>query len=140
VVYALLPQYRAFHLFDFRRVSKALTLDILRLSVPSAIATVAVMTGFMFFAWIVARLDALAPIGVAVATCGVTEAINSAATTDVVGVLKLTFTACLAFGTSTATLVSQSLGERDPDKATRFGWASVRLGLVIFGVLGFCEG
>jgi len=57
-----------------------------------------------------------------------------------VGVLKLTFTACLAFGTSTATLVSQSLGERDPDKAARFGWASIRLGLVIFGLLGLCEG
>jgi Na+-driven multidrug efflux pump len=98
------------------------------------------MTGFMLFVWIVARLDALAPIGVAQSACGSTEAVNGAATTDVVGVLKLTFTACLAFGTSTATLVSQSLGERDPDKATRFGWASVRLGLLLFGILGFCEG
>jgi putative MATE family efflux protein len=140
VIYAALPAYRSYHLFNLRRASRSLTSDILRLSIPSAVATVAVMTGFMLFAYIVARLDALAPIGVAVATCGVTEAINSAATTDVVGVLKLTFTACLAFGTSTATLVSQSLGERDPDKASRFGWASVRLGLVLFGILGFCEG
>ena len=58
------------------------------------------------------------------------EAVNSAATTVIVGILKLTFTACLAFGTSTATLVSQSLGEGNPDKAARFGWVSVRLGLV----------
>ena len=58
----------------------------------------------------------------------------------IVAVLKLTFTACLAFGTSTATLVSQSLGAGDPDKAARFGWASVRLGLGIFAVVGFLEG
>jgi Na+-driven multidrug efflux pump len=54
--------------------------------------------------------------------------------------LKLTFTACLAFGTSTATLVSQSLGEGDPKRAEHFGWVSVRLGLIIFGVVGLLEG
>ena len=68
------------------------------------------------------------------------EAVNSAATTVIVGILKLTFTACLAFGTSTATLVSQSLGEGRPDKAERFGWVSVSLGLMIFGVVGLLEG
>ncbi len=140
IIYALLPDYRGFRLFDLRRFSRSTTLDILRLSIPSAIATIAVMTGFALFVWIVAKLDAIAPAGVAESTCGVTEAVNGAATTDVVGVLKLTFTACLAFGTSTATLVSQSLGERDPEKATKFGWASVRLGLVLFGILGLCEG
>jgi multidrug resistance protein, MATE family len=138
--YALLPEYRGFRLFDLRRFSKGITYDILRLSIPSAIATIAVMTGFMLFVWIVAKLDAIAPAGVAESACGMTEAVNGAATTDVVGVLKLTFTACLAFGTSTATLVSQSLGARDPDRATKFGWASVRLGLVIFGILGLLEG
>jgi len=71
---------------------------------------------------------------------GRAEAVNSAATMVIVGILKLTFTACLAFGTSTATLVSQSLGHRDPERAARFGWASVRLGLVIFGVVGLLEG
>jgi multidrug resistance protein, MATE family len=138
--YALLPSVRGFRLFDFRRFSKATTYDILRLSVPSAIATIAVMTGFGLFAWIVARLDAIAPAGTTESACGVAEAVNGAATMDVIGVLKLTFTACLAFGTSTATLVSQSLGARDPDRATKFGWASVRLGLVIFGVVGLFEG
>jgi putative MATE family efflux protein len=135
--YALLPEYRAFRPFDISRINKRITFDILRLSVPSAVATVAVMTGFMLFVWIVSRLDAMSGAGTGE---GLTEAVNGAATTDVVGVLKLTFTACLAFGTSTATLVSQSLGERDPDKASRFGWASVRLGLLLFGILGFCEG
>ncbi|MGH7269266.1 MAG: MATE family efflux transporter, partial [Polyangiaceae bacterium] len=39
-----------------------------------------------------------------------------------------------------ATLIGQSLGRRDPDEAGRWGWASVRLGLVVFGVIGLCEG
>src|SRR5262249_4929341 len=94
VGYALLPRYQGFRLFDFRRFSKGITLDVLRLSIPSAIATIAVMTGFMLFVWIVARLDALLPLAVEPSACGGTEAVNGAATTDVVGVLKLTFTAC----------------------------------------------
>jgi Na+-driven multidrug efflux pump len=103
------------------------------------VATLAVMTGFALFSMIVSKLDQAAG-SLAVAGSGSSEAVNSAATMLIVGILKLTFTACLAFGTSTATLVSQSLGEANPDKAERFGWVSVRLGLIIFGVVGLCEG
>jgi Na+-driven multidrug efflux pump len=71
---------------------------------------------------------------------GKAEAVNGAATMVIVGVLKLTFTACLAFGTSTATLVSQCLGSGQKDDAEAFGWTSVKLGLVIFGVVGLLEG
>jgi Na+-driven multidrug efflux pump len=100
------------------------------------------MTGFALFSMIVSRLDTLTGAQVLAGNCpgGRGEAVNGAATMVIVGILKLTFTACLAFGTSTATLVSQSLGERDGDKAARFGWASVRLGLAIFGVVGLLEG
>ena len=139
--FALLPEFRAFEPFAVRRLSRPLIVDVLKLSVPSAVATVAVMTGFGLFSFIVAELDKRAGGVASVARqCGGVEAVNSAATTDVVGILKLTFTACLGFGTSTATLVSQSLGAREPDKASRFGWASVRLGLVIFGIVGLLEG
>jgi multidrug resistance protein, MATE family len=141
--WALLPRYRKAHEpFAFQRLSKKLSWDVLRLSIPSAIATIAVMTGFALFAMIVSRLDAVAPSGVVSPSCpgGRAEAVNSAATTLIVGILKLTFTACLAFGTATATLVSQSLGEGKPEQATRFGWASVKLGLMIFGVVGLLEG
>lgn len=138
--WVLLPRYqRAHRPFRVGALSRALVGDILRLSIPSAIATLAVMTGFALFSMIVSQLDH----GTAVAApplVGHTEAVNSAATTVIVGILKLTFTACLAFGTSTATLVSQSLGEGNPAKAERFGWVSVSLGLAIFGVVGLCEG
>lgn len=143
VIWAALPGYRAtYEPFALRKLDRGLTWSILRLSVPSAVATVAVMTGFALFAMIVSRLDTAQGAAVVASACpgGHAEAVNSAATMVIVGILKLTFTACLAFGTSTATLVSQSLGERDGDRAARFGWASVRLGILIFGVVGLCEG
>lgn len=143
IAYALKPEYRIFSPFALRKLSKTLTGDVLRLSVPSAIATIAVMSGFALFAMIVSKLDAISGVAQVVnPACpgGRAEAVNGAATTVIVGVLKLTFTACLAFGTSTATLVSQSLGAGKPDKASHFGWVSVRLGLLIFGVVGLLEG
>jgi multidrug resistance protein, MATE family len=141
VAWVLLPRYRRDHQpFERRHLSRSLTWDILKLSIPSAIATLAVMTGFALFSMIVSQLDRTAAAGVPVALGTNAEAVNSAATMLIVGILKLTFTACLAFGTSTATLVSQSLGEGDPGKAERFGWVSVRLGLILFGIVGLCEG
>jgi putative MATE family efflux protein len=139
LIWILLPKYiQAHEPFNFRRLSRPLVTDILRLSVPSAVATLAVMSGFALFSMIVSQLDHAS--GVAQGSPGGSEAVNGAATMLIVGILKLTFTACLAFGTSTATLVSQSLGENDPGKAERFGWVSVRLGLMIFGVVGLLEG
>jgi multidrug resistance protein, MATE family len=139
LIWILLPKYIKEHEpFNFRRLSRPLVTDILRLSVPSAVATLAVMSGFALFSMIVSQLDHAS--GVAQGSAGGSEAVNGAATMLIVGILKLTFTACLAFGTSTATLVSQSLGENDPGKAERFGWVSVRLGLIIFGVVGLLEG
>jgi multidrug resistance protein, MATE family len=129
-------------------ISRALTWDILKLSVPAAGATIAMMAGFAMFSRVVGELDATdaaaaastASTQLVEAKCGAREAVNSAATTDIVEILKLTFTACIGFGTATATLVGQSLGAKRPDDAERYGWASVRLGVVIFGIVGLCEG
>jgi multidrug resistance protein, MATE family len=138
--YALHPTYRRkFRPFDFKKYDPRLLWSILKLSIPGGIATIAVMTGFMLFAFTAGVLDARHPVFNEI---GETVNVNMASTTVIVGVLKLTFTACLAclaFGTATATLVAQSLGEKDGAKAERFGWASVKLGLVIFGVVGLIE-
>jgi MATE family multidrug resistance protein len=143
VAWASLARYRKAHQpFNLAGLSKAVLGRILKLSVPSAVATVAVMSGFMLFAMIVSKLDAMMNTSLLAPACpgGKPEAVNGAATTVIVGVLKLTFTACLAFGTSTATLVSQCLGSGKGDEAEKFGWVSVRLGLIIFGVVGLLEG
>jgi len=142
VGYALLPEYRKrYQPFTLSKLDRGLTWSILRLSIPSGVATIAVMTGFALFAAIAGKLDEVHPMGVVSAMCpgGKAEPVNGAATTVIVGVLKLTFTACLAFGTSTATLVAQSLGEKRADKAETFGWTSVRLGILIFGIVGLAE-
>lgn len=126
---------------SWSKISRRLTWDILRLSIPAALATVTMMVGFGLFTKVVGRLDAAdAAVATTVTKCGSSEAVNSAATMDIVAILKLTFTACIAFGTATATLVGQFLGAKQPEEASRFGWASVRLGAVIFGVVGLCEG
>ncbi|HKO50058.1 MAG TPA: MATE family efflux transporter [Polyangiaceae bacterium] len=143
VAWAMLSHYRVnFRPFDVTRVVRGMVSQILRLSVPSAVATVAVMSGFALFSGIVSHLDSVSNAVVLNAACpgGRAEAVNGAATMMIVGILKLTFTGCLAFGTSTATLVSQSLGAGEPEKAARFGWVSVRLGLLIFGAVGLLEG
>jgi multidrug resistance protein, MATE family len=126
-----------FQFLRWANISRSLTWDILKLSIPAAAATVVMMVGFGLFAQVAGKLDA---IEAAKAVAGEREAVNGAATTDIVAILKLTFTACIAFGTATATLVAQALAAKRPDDATRFGWASVRLGLVIFGVIGLLEG
>ncbi len=143
IAWAALPKYRRrHHPFNVSALSRPVLWSIMKLSIPSAVATVAVMSGFLLFSMIVSYLDRVNHTGLAAAGCpgGRAEPVSSAATTVIVGILKLTFTACLAFGTSTATLVSQSLGEGDPKKASRFGWVSVKLGLIIFGTVGLFEG
>ncbi len=126
-----------FPFFRWSLLSRSLTWDILKLSIPAALATIVMMIGFGLFTKVAGRLDAADAL---MAATGEREAVNGAATTDIVAILKLTFTACLAFGTATATLVAQSLAAKRPEDAVRFGWASVRLGLVLFGVIGLFEG
>ncbi len=135
VAYALHPKYRTLYRpFEVKKISLGLLWALLKVSIPGAVATFAVMLGFGLFAMIASQLDKIDPAAIASG-----EPINSAAVANIVAILKLTFTACLAFGTATATLVSQSLGEKQPAKAERFGWTSVKLGLVIFGVVGVVE-
>jgi MATE family multidrug resistance protein len=118
-------------------ISRTMTWDILKLSIPAAAATIVMMVGFGLFTKVAGRLDAADALA---SLTGEREAVNGAATTDIVAILKLTFTACLAFGTATATLVAQSLAAKRPEDAARFGWSSVKLGLVLFGVVGLFEG
>ena len=133
VGYALHPTYRdVFRPFVASKLNRGLTWSILKLSIPSAIATIVGMVGFYLFTLIANRLDVIHPSADG-------EPVNGAATSVIIEVLKFTITACLAFGTSTATLVAQSLGQDDGAKAERFGWASVRLGLMIFGAIGLLE-
>lgn len=137
VGFALRHEYRSrFRPFVAAKLDRTMIWSLLKLSIPSAVATIVGMVGFYLFIYIANKLDVLALGGAASAD---SEPVNGAATGVVIEILKFAITACLAFGTSTATLVAQSIGENDPDKAERFGWASVRVGLVIFGAIGLAQ-
>ena len=62
--------------------------------------------------------------------------IFAAATKVIMDAMSIAFMTCIAFGTATATLVSQSLGGERPDLAERYGWESVRIGVYIMAVFG----
>jgi Na+-driven multidrug efflux pump len=54
----------------------------------------------------------------------------------IIDLLSIGFVTCIAFGTATATLVSQSMGEGKMELAEAYGWDSVKLGMYFFGSLG----
>lgn len=164
VSFTLWPSYRSrFKYFQRGRVSARVMWEITRLSVPSGLATVFVMTGFALFLKIVGILDEEAIAAAIVATgywpgadiAALTalevhpiigdlylNALQSrppiyvAATKVIIDIMSVSFMTCIAFGTATATLVGQSLGAKRPDLAERFGWESVRIGMYLMGVLG----
>lgn len=62
--------------------------------------------------------------------------VYSTAAKLIVDLLSLGFVTCIAFGQATATLVSQSMGEKNFAEAEGYGWDSVKLGMYFFGLLG----
>src|SRR5690606_30077059 len=63
--------------------------------------------------------------------------IFTAATQNIIIILMLCFTAFMAYGTATATLVGQSMGAKRTDLAERYGWEAVKLGVYATAVIGF---
>jgi MATE family multidrug resistance protein len=100
--------------------------EIVRLSAPSALATLFVMSGFGLFYWIVGLLDDAAGHG----------SLYSAATQNIIVILMAFFTGCMAYGTATATLVGQSMGAKQYDLAERYGWEAVKIGVYFTLVIG----
>ncbi len=121
---------KAFQFYRPGALSGSLIARLVSLSVPGGIATAAVMAGFLMFTKVVNSIDDAARLA------GAAASYNGAATTIIIEVLSATFVSCLAFGTATATLVGQSMGEGDPRRAERYAWTSVKLGVMIFGVVG----
>jgi len=129
IAWSLRSEYRLrFANYKFSNLSGGQMWEIFKLSYPSAIATMCVMTGFGLFQLIVGRLDTAAGHG----------PIYGAATWNVIIVLMLFFTAFMAYGSATATLVGQSLGAKRTDLAEAYGWEAVKIGVyftIVIGVL-----
>ncbi|MEZ4589475.1 MAG: MATE family efflux transporter, partial [Gemmatimonadales bacterium] len=126
LVVSLRPEYVSKYRF-YRMIhrSRAIMATIVRLMVPSGSATVILMLGFLLFMRFVGEIDAVAG--------GNTY---SAATKAIMDTAALCFMPLIAFGTATATAVSQSLGAGKPNLAARYGWESVRVGVLAMAVIG----
>ena len=116
---------RTYRFYRLRHFDRAITSTIVRLMVPSGSATVILMAGFLLFMRFVGQIDA-----------EVGGNINSAATKAIMDTAALCFMPLIAFGTATATAVSQSLGAGKPNLAARYGWESVRIGILAMLVVG----
>lgn len=168
------PSYlKTYRYYSFKKINWGVTWEIAKLSIPSGLATVFVMAGFLIFIKIVGLLDEKAIMETLHAT-GLYQgpllepytqqqalllgrdqvagsalagdwtftalrnrpAVYSAATKVIFDTMSICFISALAFGTATATLVSQSLGENKPEMAERYGWESAKLFSLFMGVLG----
>jgi MATE family multidrug resistance protein len=127
IIWSLLPGYlRRYRNYRFSNLSLTQQWELVKLSLPSGVATLFVMSGFILFFKIVGTLDGPASQG----------PIFVAATQNTIIILMLCFTAFMAYGSATATLVGQSMGARQYEMAERYAWEAVKLGVYITFALG----
>jgi multidrug resistance protein, MATE family len=117
---------KMFKAFRVRNLDGVVARTVAKLSFFSGLATTFVMTGFLLFFGIVGKIDEREGLA----------GVNASATTTIISITMLIFMTCIAFGTSTATLVSQSLGAKKPDLASRYGWQSVLVIVMLMSVVG----
>ncbi len=121
-----------FRFYQREHTDFGIILRIGKLMLPSGFATVILMAGFAMFMGFVGDIDAQAEA---------TRAnVFSAATKAIMDTAALCFMPLIAFGTATATCVSQSLGAGKRNLAARYGWEASRLGVyaMIVVAIVFC--
>ncbi|PRP90494.1 multidrug efflux protein [Enhygromyxa salina] len=124
---SLAPRYsRRFKFFQLRNFDPKVITNIIKLMLPAGSASLILMSGFLLFFKFVGQIDA--DMG--------TGNTYSAATKALMDTAALCFMPLLAFGTATATAVSQSLGAGKPNLAARYGWDSVRIGVLAMIPIG----
>ena len=119
-----------FKVFRWENLNKYVAFSITRLSFWSGLATVVLMVGVGLFNYIVSIIDLNENSGFT----------NASAASIIIHVMMLVFMTSLAFGTSTATLVSQSIGAKNYNLAERYTWQCVLLAvyaMTIFGIFTF---
>lgn len=126
-IVALSKQYRTRYVFyRLRHFDPRVMAQIVKLMIPSGAATVVLMAGFALFMRFVGEIDTAADTG----------NVYGAATKAIMDIAGVCFMPLIAFGTATATCVSQSLGAGKPNLAARYGWEASRLGVLAMIVIG----
>jgi putative MATE family efflux protein len=109
-------EFAAFH-FQF---DKETIKEIIRLASPNAFRGVMVIGGLAVFYAMVDRLDV----------------IQVAIVNVVLNIQSVSFMPGYGFGVASATMIGQSLGAKDSEKAERSGYEAVKLGMIFMGTLG----
>lgn len=173
VGWTFVPSIRKkYQYYKFSDLNARTTWNIIRVSVPSGLANIFVMTGFLLVFKIVGLLDeqstrdliASIPAYASQATAMWAQTQNalfdqyyglysmfsadlsfavldanppifSSSTKVIVDILSVTFMSGLAFGTATASLVSQSLGEKNPVLAEKYAFESAKIAVALYGIL-----
>lgn len=117
---------KTFGVYRVKNFDAGVLATVARLSVWSGLAILFAMMGFALFFVIVGRVDEAEGLA----------GVNTAATTAVVNISMIVFMTCIAFGTSTATLLGQSLGAGQKDLAVRYGEQSVKIIVLAMTVIG----
>jgi MATE family multidrug resistance protein len=112
-------RYRVFEFYRLGNRDDTVIRNVVRLMLPSGSASLILMAGFLLFFKFVGQIDAAEGTGNT----------YSAATKALMDTGAMCFMPLLAFGSATATAVSQSLGAGKPNLAARYCWESVRLGI-----------
>ena len=94
--------------------------SIINLALPAGMQVLLSMIGYAAFIAIVARIGTI-----------------ELATTNVcITIWSVAFLPGVGIGVAAAALIGQKLGEKKPDKAEAYGWESVRLGMIVMGIIG----
>lgn len=117
---------KTFRVYRLKNIDLGVAGTVAKLSFFSGLATLFMMSGFYLFFVIVGRIDEIQGL----------PGINVNAASIIINLCMLVFMTCIAFGSSTATLVSQSLGANNPDLAARYGWQSVKLIVPVMALVG----
>jgi Na+-driven multidrug efflux pump len=136
--------YRFYRIGNFNR---KVIYEIVRLSIPSGLATIFVMSGFQFFLWVTGNMESQSAMLTHISFIPLAGPVlfgidllqpdlATSASWVMISFLMLIFMTSIAFGTATATLVGQSMGAKNFDLAERFGWESVKIGMYVMGALG----
>jgi MATE family multidrug resistance protein len=112
-------RYRVFEIYRLGNRDLSVIRNISRLMLPSGSASLILMAGFLLFFKFVGQIDAAEGTGNT----------YSAATKALMDTGAMCFMPLMAFGTATATAVSQSLGAGKANLAARYCWESVRIGI-----------
>ena len=165
--------YKKYAIYKPSNLSVGTAWELTKLSVPSGLAQIFIMSGVLMFLKIIGSLDEQAieqalmqasyykqaGIGALLSTQEAMRGSPSMAlhalgtdwhatvirsrppvfTTSaklIIDLLSIGFVTCIAFGTATATMVSQSMGRGRFHDAEAYGWDSVKMGMYFYGLVG----